>query len=74
MKLRELKRIVDQYMEQNPERFGDCDVIIPTNLPSYGSMSSTPLRGANAGIDWESGKFILWPEDKLTIKPTNEKL
>lgn len=65
MKLSELKRLVERGLEYNRD---DLDVVIQIQLP-YSTVGSSPTVGvkyANAGFDWDAGKFILTPEESLT--------
>lgn len=61
MKVEDLK-IALQYAKD-----GD-DVMIAVTLPytTVGPIPMRPVKGAMTGFDWESGKFILTPVDKLT--------
>lgn len=63
MTLIELKRRVDLALLN--KRNEDLEVCIPNNIPSMGGISVTHVRGANAGIDWDRSKFIIWPEVKM---------
>lgn len=64
MKLSELKKIIDERLEQG----GDLEVVIPDNRPSVGPISTTKVFSAGSGFDWNSGYFIIYPEHKLTRK------
>ena len=62
MTLKELKERIAHL----GERYDDLEVCIPNN--KGGMMGGTPVtsvKGANKGIDWDGGKFIIWPETKL---------
>jgi len=63
MKLKELKERVDWAVENSGK---DLDVCIPNN--KGGMMGGTPVtsvKQAAQGIDWDGGRFIIWPETKL---------
>lgn len=61
MKVEDLK-IALQYAKD-----GD-DVMIAVTLPyaTVGPIPMRPVKNAMTGFDWESGRFILNPVDKLT--------
>ena len=71
MKLKDLKIKVDWAMEQ--ERNHDLEVCIPNNKGGQGGLSVTLVRGANPGIDWDRGKFLIWPENEMIEKPLTPK-
>jgi hypothetical protein len=61
MKVSELKRILEHVKD-------DSDVMVTIKLP-YSTVGAQPMvgvRSAMAGFDWESGKFLLRPEEDLT--------
>jgi len=61
MKVSELKRILEHVKD-------DSDVMVTIKLP-YSTVGAQPMVGvgsAMAGFDWESGKFLLRPEEDLT--------
>jgi hypothetical protein len=62
MTIKQLKERVDWAVENSRE---DLDVCIPNNKVGIGGTSVTSVRQAAQGIDWDSGKFIIWPETKL---------
>lgn len=66
MKLTELKRIVDLSMQS--KYAGDSEVVVKVELPyvTVGAMPMVPVKSAQNGFDWESGRFILTPEENLT--------
>lgn len=63
MKLHELKTIVDHYM--NNPRNAALEVCIPNGERLMGPMGVTMVKGANAGIDWDNGKFIIFPQNEM---------
>lgn len=65
MKLIELKKIIDQQLEIAPDT-SELIVEIPIYSESY-TPQSVKVGSANAGFDWNSGKFIINPEKPLSI-------
>lgn len=65
MTLKELKERVSRL----DERFDDLEVCIPNNKGGYGGLSVTKVKGAHRGIDWDNGKFFIWPEVEMIEKP-----
>ena len=64
MTLKELKQQV-YFAYENSSR--DIEVCIPNGKPSYGGTSVTKVKSAYKGIDWDGGKFIIYPE-KIMIE------
>jgi hypothetical protein len=65
MKLSELKKYVDRYLEYERD---DPEVVIQIKLP-YSTVGAQPSVGAKSvqmGFDWDAGKFIIVPEEPLT--------
>jgi hypothetical protein len=62
MTLKELKERVDWAIENGDD---DLKVCIPNNKVGMGGTSVTFVKQAARGIDWDSGKFILWPETEM---------
>jgi hypothetical protein len=63
MKLKELKELVDYaLLEKGAENF---EVVIPNNKPSIGPLSVTKVMWANPLFDWDYGRFIITPENKM---------
>jgi hypothetical protein len=52
----------------------DDEVMIVTKLPyqTVGAHPMTKVKSATSGFDWESGKFMIWPESDLY--PSNDEL
>lgn len=66
MKFSELKHLVD--LHYHPDYREDPEVVIEIKLP-YSTVGASPtvkIKNANMGFDWDSGKFILHPEENLT--------
>ena len=61
MTLGELKERISHY----GDRYDDLEVCIPNNKGGMGGMSVTSVKQAARGIDWDSGKFIIWPETEM---------
>lgn len=61
MKVSELNRILG-YCDE------DSEVVVQVKLP-YATVGGTPfvkVKNANAGFDWDSGKFIIVTEEPVT--------
>lgn len=61
MTVKELK----ERLSHLDDRYDDLEVCIPNNKGGMGGLSVTKVKGANRGIDWDSGKFIIWPETEM---------
>ena len=66
MKFSELKRMVDLHHRDG--HYEDPEVVIKIKLPysTVGAMPTVKIKNAYKGIDWDSGKFIFYPEEELT--------
>lgn len=64
MKLIELKELIDFQVAHHPEA-NEWDVVIPNNRPSVGPRACTHVTQVGGGIDWDKGKFFIFPEDKM---------
>jgi hypothetical protein len=66
MKLSELKRLVDHY--HRDDHYEDPEVVIQIKLPynTVGGMPTVKVKSVQMGFDWNSGKFIITPEEDLT--------
>jgi hypothetical protein len=62
MTIKQLKERVDWAVENSGK---DLDVCIPNNKVGIAGTSVTSVIQASQGIDWDGGKFIIWPETKL---------
>lgn len=67
MKLKELKDAIDRVYasNNNPD---NIEVCIPNNKSGFGGTSVTSVRDAHKGIDWDKGKFIIYPSVSMTEK------
>lgn len=69
MKVRDLLARINREVELRPGREGkilDAEVTIIVSRP--GAVGPTPcvfVRAAGMGIDWDHGRFQLWPEKVL---------
>ena len=70
MTLRELKERIAHI----DERYDDIEVCIPNNKRSMGGISVTAVRAAGRGIDWNSGKFIIWPETEMIERTKDDMI
>lgn len=64
MKLKQLADIVNYSLKASPES-ADRDVVIKSSEPSIGFMSCVIVDSAGLGFDWDSSRFILWPEEAM---------
>lgn len=65
MKLEELKKIIDSYVEQGK---GKDDVVITLSNPSVGPRASTGISSIFPGFDWEQGQIRVEPDEALITK------
>ena len=61
MKASELKQKLEHVKD-------DVEVMVAIKLPfsTVGAIPMVPIKHAYNGFDWESGKFIIIPEETLT--------
>jgi hypothetical protein len=72
MKLKELKQIIDNCCNRS-ERYQDLEVCIPNHKQGgMGGASTTKVKSASKGIDWDSGKFFIFPEVKMVERELKE--
>ena len=66
MKLSELKRLVNLHHRDGLRE--DPEVVIKIKLPynTVGAMPTVKVKSMHMGFDWDSGKFIIYPEEDLT--------
>jgi hypothetical protein len=66
MKLSELKQFVDRQLEFNGRE--DPEVVIRIKMPytTVGASPTVKVKTVQMGFDWDSGKFMLYPEEDLT--------
>lgn len=62
-----LKELVDRHIEMKPGR--ELTVCIPNNKGGMGGTSVTYVTSAHGGIDWDAGKFFLYPEVQMIERP-----
>ena len=63
MKLKELKQIIDRYYQDtNVSRLDELDVVIIVKTGQIGPSGCSRLKSCSIGFDWNSGKFLLFPE------------
>ena len=66
MKLSYLKQIIDRITVLNKHE--DPEVVVEITLP-YSTIGANPcveVKSANLGFDWNKGKFIFNPSERLT--------
>jgi hypothetical protein len=67
MKLSEFKMLLERHSQHIPE-YSDPEVVIPVKMP-YATVGGTPcisVKAMSKGSDWDNGKFMLYPEEKLS--------
>ena len=72
MTLKELRERIELYSD---ERYDNLEVCIPNN--KGGMMGGTPVTSvkfANKGIDWDGGKFIIWPEKEMIERTKDDMI
>ena len=47
------------------EFYDELNVCIPNNKGSFGPTSTTDVKHAGQGIDWDNKKFFIWPEIEM---------
>ena len=52
--------------------YDNLNVCIPNNKGIIGPTSTTDVRHAGQGIDWDNGKFFIWPEKEMIEKPQHK--
>lgn len=68
MKLSELQTLVNKlYDPKYPHR--DADVVIEVTMPytTIGGTRTIGVKNFRMGFDWDNGKFIITPNEKLTF-------
>jgi hypothetical protein len=62
MKVKELKHILERSND-------DDNVMVAIKKPhiTVGAIPTVPVKYAFTGFDWESGKFIITPEENLML-------
>jgi hypothetical protein len=68
MTLVTLKEVVDRYLQTKREGHS-ITVCIPNNEGGMGGTPVTYVTGASGGIDWDAGKFFIYPEVKMIKRP-----
>ncbi len=64
-----LKEVVDRYLEHKPRR--EIIVCIPNNKGGMGGTPVTNVVYAGGGIDWDAGKFFIYPAVEMIERPPN---
>jgi hypothetical protein len=67
MTLRELKTIVDIHLKDCPE-WKEHEVMVMVSEKSMPARAMVKVSSAHPGIDWEDGRFIITPEERLVRK------
>lgn len=64
MTLKGLKEKVDFFYNMG-ERYHYLEVCIPNEKGGMGGTPVTKVKSVNKGIDWDNGKFFIFPEVKM---------
>lgn len=67
MKLNELKKLIDFYINRNKDN-AEKDVVVELDQVSIGFSASSQVKQFYEGIDWDSGNFFISTKDKLIMK------
>lgn len=70
MTLKELRERIEAVPKG--EFYDNLNVCIPNNKDSIGPISTTDVKAAGQGIDWNNKKFFIWPEKEMIEKPQNK--
>ena len=70
MRLQELYDRIGSQLKINRDA-KEWEVRIKTANPSIGPMSSDGVYSAGPGIDWDHGKYFIFPEDPLEKRAQN---
>lgn len=58
--VRDLLDILNKQVSVKPNTL-DAVIVVKSNEPSIGPTSCTPVISATLGIDWDTGRFIIYP-------------
>jgi len=72
MTLKELKHKIDTIFLMRGRKAEELEVCIPNNKGGQGGTSVTQVTGAYSGIDWDKGRFIIEPENKMIELPQSK--
>jgi ABC-type oligopeptide transport system ATPase subunit len=67
MTVKELKEILGRHDDNE-----DAELMIHLAMPSIGPIAMCGIKSGRFGFDWENGKFILEPQDRVSIKTVDE--
>lgn len=62
-----LKEVLERCLEMRRGR--ELNVCIPNNKGGMGGTSATNVVFAGGGIDWDAGKFFIYPQVKMIEMP-----
>ncbi len=72
MKLSEFKMLLERH-SQHIKEYDDPEVVIPVKMP-FSTVGGTPciaVKAMSRGSDWDHGKFMIYPEERLS-KPNDD--
>jgi hypothetical protein len=64
MKFSELVKIVNLHKNHNNTDY-DIRIVVKMPFDTIGGTPSVPVKSAYFGFDWDSGKFLIYPEENL---------
>lgn len=73
MTLRELKSVIDRFLEDHPMCSHEHVVTVLLSEPSIGASAQVRVKSACVGFDWDSGRFMLSTEEPIIRKPKRVK-
>jgi hypothetical protein len=69
MNLEQLANTIDRLKHQAMwDEYKDLTIAVVTDDPSVGPRQMSTVVNAHVGSDWESNRFLICCEDKLTKK------
>lgn len=66
MKLRELIEQVKKYEIQERNLDSEVKIVIKKPYQTIGTLPTVPVKSVQMGFDWETGIFMIYPEEGLT--------
>lgn len=65
MKLKQFKEMIDAFVAYGD---GEDTVCVVLSEPTLGPSSTSLVKTVMCGFDWDTGKFMIYCEDKLVKK------
>jgi hypothetical protein len=73
MDLKGLSKQISLILKLHPE-LKNTDVVVNLNRLGIGSGAQESIKSASIGMDWDKGKFILYPTKALIYKKKNRDI